>query len=160
MTEADLQSLVDDAVTEGREIGSKAQLPGNSDSDKGGFLFDVSSFANRISGDLVFGVTECNGVAKHVFGVDLLNLDATKLRLENLVRDGIHPRIIPNITIHTVSLANSKNVLIVRVPRKFGVASRSYCRRRFSILFKELRRQVSFRCRRATDCIPGKSGGC
>jgi len=120
VTENDLQELARNAVQEGREIEYKTQLPGASDRDKKEFLRDVSSFANCIGGDLVFGVTENQGVATGVPGVENADFDAEKLRLEHLIRDGIQLRIIPAVNIHSVLLSNSKTALIVRVPRSLA----------------------------------------
>jgi predicted HTH transcriptional regulator len=53
-----LQTLVSNKVAEGKKIEYKQALPGNSDSEKKEFLADVSSFANAIGGDLIFGVEE------------------------------------------------------------------------------------------------------
>ena len=51
-----LPALITNAVSEGRTIDYKRELPGNSDGDKKEFLADVSSFANTSGGDLVFGM--------------------------------------------------------------------------------------------------------
>jgi len=54
----DIESLVTNQVRERRTLEYKRELPGNKDSDKNEFLADVSSFANAIGGDLLFGVDE------------------------------------------------------------------------------------------------------
>ncbi len=107
ITEADLHDLVQNATAEGREIEYKVQLPGNGEGEKREFLYDVSSFANCIGGDLIFGIAAKRGVPSSLPGIVTADIDATKLRLENLIRDVIQPRITPGVTIHPVSLANS-----------------------------------------------------
>jgi len=59
----DIESLVTDAVSEGRGIEYKGLLPkkGNDDDTKE-FLADVSSFANASGGDLIFGIRAKDGV--------------------------------------------------------------------------------------------------
>src|SRR3982074_1362806 len=63
------------------------------------FLGDVSSFANAIGGDLVYGVTEARkdgkptGIPETVDGLAGVNQDAEALRLESMLRDGIAPRL-------------------------------------------------------------------
>lgn len=56
------------AVSEGRTIDYKRELPGNSDGDKKEFLADVSSFANTSGGDLILGVDENAGVPIQITG--------------------------------------------------------------------------------------------
>src|SRR6266536_3047160 len=92
VNEADLQALVDNKVREIKTIEYKRALPGNADAEKQEFLYDVSSFANASGGDLIFGVTEIDGVASKVSGLDLGTVDQDILRLENIIRDGIEPR--------------------------------------------------------------------
>jgi hypothetical protein len=57
------------------------------------FLADVSSFANTAGGHLVYGISEAAGIPTGLPGVVISDFDAEKLRLENLLRDGILPRI-------------------------------------------------------------------
>ncbi len=119
--ESDLISLKERGVSEGREIEYKGILPGGSDGAKKEFLHDVSSFANCIGGDLVFGVQEEQGVPVDIPGVDLEDVDREKQRLENLIRDSIKPRIVPAVAIHAVPLGNAKFVVIARVPRSLAL---------------------------------------
>lgn len=87
LDESDLQALVDIGAPEGKT------LPGNTYEDKKEFLADVSSFANASGGHIVFGMKEQEGVAVELCGLGTINADAGILRLENLMRDGIEPRI-------------------------------------------------------------------
>ena len=96
ISEQDLADLVQNGVPETRDLEYKQALPGNSDSGKREFLADVSSLANASGGDLVIGVREEEGVAVDVTGVEVRSLDAEKLRLENIIRDGVQPRILRN----------------------------------------------------------------
>ncbi|MDA7511146.1 ATP-binding protein [Verrucomicrobia bacterium] len=63
VTEEDLNSLVRDKVGESRTIEFKSQLPSSNDKDKKEFLADVSSLANAVGGDLIYGIEADNGVA-------------------------------------------------------------------------------------------------
>lgn len=125
ISEADLQALIEDEVPEGKEIEYKEQLPGNSPDEKKEFLADVSSFANCMGGDLLFGIRDerdeqrrPTGTPSALVGVGVANLDAEKLRLENLIRDGVEPRIV-GLTIRPVALANSGQVIVVRIPKSW-----------------------------------------
>jgi hypothetical protein len=118
VTEGDLRALVRDGVPEGRSIEYKLELTVSSDEDRKEFLADVSSFANAGGGNIVFGVDESGGVAVGVPGLDC-DLDAEILRLENLVRDGVAPRI-PGLRSRAVRLASGKGVIMMRVPRSLA----------------------------------------
>lgn len=119
VTAADVEALRLNKVPEGRTLDYKASLPGGKDDDKKEFLADVSSFANAIGGDLIFGIPESNGVPDAVKGISTANLDAEKLRLEEIIRSGIEPRIV-GIRIHGVEGFPNGPVAIVRVPRSFA----------------------------------------
>jgi len=117
--EADLQELIADAFTERAVIDYKSQLPGNTDGDKKEFLADVSSFANAVGGHLVYGMEEMAGLPTALAGVQALDANAEKLRLEQIIRSGVAPRI-PSIEIgEPIRLSNGRSVFIIRVPRSW-----------------------------------------
>src|SRR5713226_6530384 len=100
LEESDLQALVDNQVSERKTIEYKAALPGNSDGDKKEFLADVSSFANAAGGNLIFGIKEDSGTLVEIRGLQISNVDAEILRLENIIQTGIAPRL-PVVHIHS-----------------------------------------------------------
>lgn len=118
--EEDLQTLVANLVLEGKEIEYKQSLPSNLDSDRKEFLADVSSFANASGGDLIYGITEERGTGtpKELLGLDIGNVDQEIRTLENVIRDGIEPRI-PSIHTKPVRLSNSKIVLVIRISKSW-----------------------------------------
>jgi hypothetical protein len=120
ITKDELQALVDNGVLERKTLEYKQALPSNSDKDKKEFLADVSSFANASGGDLIFGITENKktGAPKSLDGLNIENPDQEILRLENMIRDGIDPRI-SSISTRSVPIDNSKVALIVRVPQSW-----------------------------------------
>ncbi len=120
ITEEDMQSLIDNSVSEGKTIEYKQSLPSKSDSDKKEFLADISSFANASGGDLIYGIIEDrdNGVPKTVGGLTIDNIDREISRLDSMIREGIKPRIL-GITIKSVKLSNLKIALIIRVPKSW-----------------------------------------
>lgn len=93
INERDLLLLIENKVPEKKTIEYKSKLPGPSDGEKKEFLYDVSSFANTSGGDLVFGIEEQGDVPVAIRGVLASDLGAEKRRLENLIRDGLDPRI-------------------------------------------------------------------
>jgi len=120
ITKKDLQELIDNSVLERKTIEYKQSLPGNTDSDKKEFLADVSSFANASGGDLIFGIMEDRntGFPQKLEGLTVKNIDQEKQRLENMMRDGIEPRIL-GITPQPVELANKQTALIIRIPKSW-----------------------------------------
>src|SRR5271165_1603151 len=92
IAESDILRLKDAGVEEGKTIEYKRELPGAKDEEKREFLADVSSFANTEGGDILYGVDEDQGIITDIVCVSSPDFDAEKLRLENLIRDGISPR--------------------------------------------------------------------
>jgi hypothetical protein len=123
---ADIESLIANGVAEGRTIEYKQVLPGSKDSEKKEFLADVSSFANAAGGDLFFGIEEQRdsddkptGIPADVPGVAMPNTDAEILRLENIIRNGIGPRI-AGIRFRSVGGFANGPVLLIRIPRSYA----------------------------------------
>ncbi len=118
--ESDLQALVDAQVAERKTIEYKQALPGGTDDNKREFLADVSSFANAAGGNLLFGVEAQAGIPTKLTGIQLDDVDAQKLRLENMLRDGIAPRL-PRVDVHPVVLASKPGyyVLILRMQKSW-----------------------------------------
>lgn len=119
ITENDLQTLVANEVLENKSLEYKQALAGNSDADKKEFLADVSAFANSGGGDLIFGIEENAGIPTNVCGLTGIDVDAEKLRLENIINSGVRPRI-PGISITDVSLSSGATVIIIRIPRSWA----------------------------------------
>lgn len=94
ITAADIQSLIDNGVSERRTLDYKQALPGNSDGERKEFLADVTSFANASGGDLCFGITETGGAPQGIVGLAGMDADAERLRLESMIRDGVAPRLL------------------------------------------------------------------
>lgn len=125
VTPEDLQRLVMNRVAESRSIEYKQALPGGADADKREFLGDVSAFANAVGGDLLYGVTEVRennkptGVPESIDGLGAVNTDLEMRRLDNILRDGLQPRI-QGLQYQWVEGATSGPVLIIRVPRSWA----------------------------------------
>jgi Putative DNA-binding domain len=119
LTEADLQGLVANQVREGRRIEYKEAVGGGNEARRE-FLGDVSSFANAAGGDLLIGVAERDGAASGLPGMAADAVDTEVLRLENLTRDGIDPRI-PAIATRGVPVGDgTREVLVMRIPRSWA----------------------------------------
>jgi len=113
----DLEQLRSNAVLEGKTIEYKKLLPTNSDADRKEFLADISSFANASGGDLIFGISEENGSPKSIDGVEIENVDEEIRKYENIIRDGIEPRIV--FATRAVNVSGKRNVFIFRINKSW-----------------------------------------
>jgi Putative DNA-binding domain len=91
--ESHLQGLIDGRASETRDIEYKRDTYGNADRDHAEFLADISWFANTAGGDIVIGMSAAKGIATS-FAPLTLDHDAEVLRLENIARSGLQPRIL------------------------------------------------------------------
>jgi hypothetical protein len=114
----DIEALKDNGVAEGHFLDFKASGVGGTYDDRREFLSDVSAFANAWGGDIIYGVTESAGVASGVPGFDLPDPDKEELRLKNLLRDGLEPRLTSG-SIRWLPMSATRGVLIVRIPRSW-----------------------------------------
>jgi hypothetical protein len=112
----DLQALVVEQAREGRSLELKQLVEGD-DGAKREFLADVSSLANASGGDLVIGVREEDGIATELVGIP--RADAETLRLENILRDGLQPRL-PGVQTRIIDHDQERAVLVMRVPRSWA----------------------------------------
>ncbi|MDP2362499.1 MAG: ATP-binding protein, partial [Ignavibacteria bacterium] len=119
IVESDLLELINNSIPESKTIDYKKEIIGDTRDDKKEFLADVSSFANAIGGFIVFGMNEEKGVATELIGLNNIDPDAEILRLENIIRDGIEPRIF-GISIKSLKLSNSNYSIIIYIPNSWA----------------------------------------
>lgn len=122
----DLEVLVENRVRESISLDYKQNLPGSGNEEKKEFLRDVISLANSSGGDLVYGVAErrgddgaSTGEAESITGVHVDNQDESTLRLENMLRTSVAPRL-PGCTFKFVEMTNGNVVLVLRVPQSLA----------------------------------------
>jgi Putative DNA-binding domain len=118
VTEQDLLPLLG-RTHEIRTLDLKLALPTPSRRDRIDFLADVSSFANSAGGRLVYGIQEHpRGTAGKLVGLPASGMDAELSRLQNLIQDGLRPRL-PGLQWQRVPLAPGGEVLVVEIPRSW-----------------------------------------
>jgi len=119
VTLRDIESLLDDAIPEGKEIDYKRDmyrfndLEPNRSKQTEEFLKDVSSFANTIGGDLIIGVDEAGGVPTAICGFEEADPDDMKNRLSQLLQTWLEPRIA--FSMHSIPHSAGRIILIIRV---------------------------------------------
>lgn len=128
INESHLQRLIEAGAAESREIEYKRETYGTNDDAKAEFLADVSSFANTIGGDLIIGMVATKGVPI-AFEPFIDDPDAELLRLQNMARDGLQPRI-ANLQLTAVPLSQGGAALVIRVLRSYNPPHRVIFKRK------------------------------
>lgn len=120
----DLELLLAEERTEDRTLDYKADLPDFSDKKKKRkFLALVSSFANTVGGDIIYGISEKRengnntGVPGEITGISTESPDQTILKLENIIRPSLQPAIVPSVQIKAINGFEKGPVIIIRVPQ-------------------------------------------
>jgi hypothetical protein len=115
----DLIYLIQNQILEGKDIEYKSELPGNSDQDKKEFLADVSSFCNTNGGDLIYGITENDGIPTEVIGFNIESIDESLRRLDSIIQAGIKPRFLYHLKF--IQIDNSdKKILVIRIEKSWN----------------------------------------
>jgi len=125
ISKAEIESVVSAGISERRTLDYKQELPGNADGDKKEFLADVSSFANAAGGDLIYGIPESRDPQGQPTSLPdtptglAVNAGAEISRLENIIRDGIDPRI-PGVQMKAVDGFANGPVFVLRIPKSWA----------------------------------------
>ncbi|MFZ5728666.1 MAG: helix-turn-helix domain-containing protein [Pseudomonadota bacterium] len=119
----DITALVDARTPEDRTLEFKRELPGSSPDDIKEFLADATSFANTQGGDILFGIDDRDGVAAAVRGLAGDRIDDEILRLENLLRDGVEPRL-SGARFAWIEVAPDRGVLLLRISSSLAAPHR------------------------------------
>jgi hypothetical protein len=131
----DIQELVILKVSESKTVEYKKEIKISTDSDKKEFLADISSFANTNGGDLMFGINAVSGIPTSLSPLKIVDLDSEKLRIENIIRTGIDPRI--SFILHPIKKdIEGEYILVIRIneswnkPHRviFGGSNKFYAR--------------------------------
>jgi hypothetical protein len=99
------------------QLDFKRELPSGTEQDKLEFVADVCSMWRR-GGDIVFGVRDEEGVAVEVCGLADVDLDAARLRLDQLVESRIDPRL-PSVQFSQSIAHPSGPILVLRIAQSW-----------------------------------------
>ena len=124
LTPSDFADLAQTGISESRYLDFKAAAVGGADDDRREFLADVSAFANAAGGDLVCGIVEKDGVAVSAPGIALADPDKEILRLDDLIRSGLQPRVLDVRIKWVQAAAAGVGFIVVRVPRSWTAPHR------------------------------------
>lgn len=119
----DIQALIDGKVIEGKTLEFKRDLAISRDADKREFLADASSFANTLGGDLVIGVECKDGLPVAAPGMAVDNADQLLQQINNLIRDGLEPRM-PALDAAFIPVSDNRQVLVLRIRQSWAAPHR------------------------------------
>jgi hypothetical protein len=68
---------------------------------------------------LIYGMRENSGIASELCGLESIDADAEIRRLDNIIRDGIKPRI-PGVSLWAIPLRTSSDAIIIRIPMSWA----------------------------------------
>ena len=120
----DVQRLVAEKIAECKTLEYKAALTINTQDEKAEFLSDISSFANASGGEILFGITDerdgnsATGVPGEIVGLKLDTPASECNRVEQLIRDGIQPRL-PVLQIKPIEIPERGPVIVIRVEKSW-----------------------------------------
>ncbi len=116
ITFEDIQALKDNAVVEGKSIEYKRELSSN---DK--FLAGrLSALANTIGGDFIIGIEAEKGVPVNLSGLTLVDTDAERLRIEQIIQNGLEPRLpASSLNIKFLKSPTDKDFIFIRVNKSW-----------------------------------------
>jgi hypothetical protein len=121
--EEHLQRLIAAQAAESLHVEYKRETYAGNDDQRREFLADISSFANASGGDLIVGMVAADGVPTGFHPFTAEDGEAERLRLEQMARDGLDPRI-TNLQTLAVPLSDGGCVIVVRVPKSYSAPHR------------------------------------
>ena len=113
-----LRYLLDAGQIETKVLELKLALPAMNREGRIEFLADTSSLVNTTGGELIFGISQNKetGRIEAIPGISVENIDQEIQRLENMLRDGLKPRILSK-EIFPIPWEDDKLVILIRLPK-------------------------------------------
>lgn len=118
VTIKDIQDLINNDINESKKIEYKRELNLEKEKERAEFLYDLTAFANADGGDIIFGIEEDDGVPKQIIGIEIDNRDKYCLNIENVLREGVSPRL--NYSIRFFEIDINKYVIITRITKSYN----------------------------------------
>ncbi len=126
IAKADIDALITNQVNESRVLDYKGSYCIQSESEKKEFLADICAFANTNGGHIIFGIEEQRdannkptGVPISALGIQDFNADAETLRIEEIIRNGLAPRLSGVLAKKIDGFANGP-IFLVRIPQSWS----------------------------------------
>lgn len=119
ITSEQIAALLRDQTPEGRTLDYKRELSLATPEDRRELARDVASFANASGGFLVLGITEDKGVPTEICGMPCPDFDAFRLRVDNILRDSIQPRV-PGLSYVKIDSLADHPVIVIHVPQSWN----------------------------------------
>ncbi|MEQ1603953.1 MAG: ATP-binding protein [Pyrinomonadaceae bacterium] len=117
---SDLEALLSEGVTEGKTVEYKKETVGVAASDKDKFLGGLSAFANTVGGDFFLGIEAKSGVPTRLCGLDFESADSEILRLEQILQNGLEPRLpIGSYHIKDIKSPAGENFILIRTNKSW-----------------------------------------
>lgn len=110
-----LEQLIADGVRENRSLDYKRELHERPEH----LLDDVCAFANTDGGDLVFGMSESEGTPQCFSPLLIDNVDDELLRLQNIIINGLEPKIY-GVRLISVEQDDKVKAIIARIPQSWS----------------------------------------
>lgn len=125
INKSNIDALIAEQVSESKQLEYKKELPGGIEKEKVEFLCDICSFANATGGHIIYGLGDKKdaagkntGIPEYV-GLENINTDKQTLRLAQIIRSGIEPRI-PGIQVKPIEGFDNGPLVIVRIPQSWS----------------------------------------
>jgi len=122
----DIERLISNQVPESITLDYKKELKLSTSSDKKEFLADISSFNNTNGGVIIYGLQEekdqynkNKGIPESITPLAGINEDQTKQQIEQLVADGLSPKL-TSLKFEFISHGNGV-VIVIGIPNNFGL---------------------------------------
>jgi len=115
----DIEALIKDGILEDKELEYKSSLPGAEQQDRVEFLADVTAFANTVGGQIVYGVRDDSGLPSEIVGIENQALDQAKLRLDDLIRNSVQPKLF-GVEFRAIPVTENASVLLITIPRSLA----------------------------------------
>ena len=120
-----IEELIRNEVPEGKTLDYKEAWIGSNDEKKKEFLADISSFANSAGGRIFYGISEKRqdgkntGLPDRADGLSDIEPEPELLRLENIVKTGLSPRL-SGIRMKSIAGFSNGPVIVIDIPRSLN----------------------------------------